>query len=62
MTEQDRLTEIRTYRARMFVPENFEKGRDLVDRNGSHKIAVFQHTLDDYDFLLGMIDDYGLGR
>ena len=37
-------------------------GRDRNEEFEEGRIAVYQHTLDDYDFMLKMIDDYGLGR
>ena len=60
-TEQERLDEIRAWRARMVVSEELA-GRDRNEEFEEGRIAVYQHTLDDYDFMLKMIDDYGLGR
>lgn len=69
-SEQARLDEIRAWRARMRVGPDMrgvsrsEAAMDLTGEEDDEVtvIAVFQHTLDDYDFLLGMIDSYGLGR
>lgn len=60
-TEQDRLNEIRAWRARMVVSDEMA-GRERNEEFEEGRIAVYQHTLDDYDFLLGMIDEYGLGK
>ncbi len=60
MTEQDRLKEIRAWRARMVVSSEMA-GRDRNEEFEEGRVAVYQHTLDDYDFMLGMIDEYGLG-
>ncbi len=49
-----RWDDVRAWRAR-FVVAAVEGGReDLIDQHG--KVAVFQHTLDDYDYLFAEIE------
>lgn len=55
-----RLGEIRAWRARFYVhPDLAGLPRNHELESESGQVAVFQHTLDDYDFLLQLIAESG---